>query len=106
MLQRPPESVDLPNEDCVEPPPASVGHESIERRPGLLGARNPLIDVFLADLPAPTPRVLTQFSELHLWILIVECADSGVQRNLSDRASGFWSDSSATLLSSHCCLLF
>jgi hypothetical protein len=55
------------------------------------------------DLPAAAPCVFPQFSQLHLWILIVEGADPGVNSHPSDRAIGFLRESGivATLLSSH-----
>ena len=59
----------------------------------------------LDDLPPAASRIFPEFRELHFWVLIVEGADSGVKRNPSDGSSGFFSESDATLLSSHCCLL-
>jgi hypothetical protein len=55
----------------------------------LLAAGHPLVYEFLKNLPPAAPCIFPQFRELHLWILIVECADSGVERDPSDGASGF-----------------
>src|SRR5438270_13904844 len=105
MLQGPSESVDLPDQDSVEPSATSIRHESIKGRPGLLAAGNALVCEFLDNLPAAAPSIFPQFRQLHFGILIIEGTDARIKRDPSDWASGFLSESGATLLSSHCCLL-
>jgi hypothetical protein len=55
------------------------------------------------DLPAAAGRILPQFGELRFWILVVEGADSGVERNPSDCGWAFLRERSSggTFLSSH-----
>jgi hypothetical protein len=36
VTQRPAEAVNLPDQQDCEPPPVSIGHETVQRRPGLL----------------------------------------------------------------------
>ena len=69
---------------------------------GIVGAG---FDEFFNDLPAATSGIFSQFGELHFGILIVEGADASVKGDLSNGASGFLSESGATLLCSHGCLL-
>jgi hypothetical protein len=47
MLQGSAEAVDLPDQDCVKPPAASISHKAIESRPRLLAAGHSLICEFL-----------------------------------------------------------
>ena len=61
-----------------------ICHQPIERRPRLLAARHPLVCELFNDLPASPSCMLTQFGELHFWILVVESADSGVECNPSE----------------------
>lgn len=68
--QRPPESVQFPDQDGIEAPPVSLRHEAIQRRPRLLRPGDSLICVFINDPPAAPLRVFLKLADLHLWALL------------------------------------
>ena len=67
--QVPPESIKAPAEEDVDLAAASVEQEAVERWAALLGAADPLVDVF-DDRPATISGVSPQFGQLVLGFLI------------------------------------
>jgi hypothetical protein len=63
------EPIEAPHEDNIEASSLGVGHQPVQRWPGILGARNAGIDVFFRDLPAAALAILSKLPELHFWIL-------------------------------------
>ena len=70
MPQVPPEAVEPPADEHIEPPPLGVPDQIIERRSALLRAADALIDVFAADRPPPRLDVSPQLHQLVFAVLI------------------------------------
>jgi hypothetical protein len=81
MLQAPAKAVYFPAGDDVKAAAMSIRHKAVQCGARFLGAGHTFIDILACNLPATTGGVLTQFRQLHLGMLTVQGADSGVQGN-------------------------
>ena len=71
------ETIELPDQDNVEPALAGVVHQGLELRPLALGSTDAVVDILAVASKSPTGKA-TQVVQLHLAVLVSR-ADSGVQ---------------------------
>src|ERR1051325_11269192 len=64
------ESVVAVDEDGIESAPLGIREQAIQRRTRFLAPRHAGVDVFLDDLPLPTPAVRPQLLNLHRGVLL------------------------------------
>jgi hypothetical protein len=87
VLQIAPEPIELPGDHDIELPPPGVFHQLVERRPRVLRASDPVVDVFHGG-PATGLGIAPQLDELVLGMLINgghSNVESSVHRRLLGR---------------------
>jgi hypothetical protein len=70
VTERPAEAIDLPDGHQVEFALVGIEHEPVQRRPGLLSPGDTVVDVLLDHCPFSPSRILPQFGQLHLRVLV------------------------------------
>ena len=66
MTEVPPEPIESPDDQDIEPPPSGICHELIERDVSILRTAHALIDILPMDRPSSRRDISTQFEELIL----------------------------------------
>jgi len=103
VLERAPETVELPHHNGVEAPAVCVGHHAVELGPRVFRAGDAVVDILADDLERAPLGVLAQLVELNFRVLIAVGRDPGIERNRADFLSGCCSR--FTICGSQFCLL-
>ena len=83
MFEIPPQAVEPPADQHVDPSPSGIADQAVEGGAAILGPRDAVVDVLDGRIPAPRPDVPAEFNELILGLL-VERRDAGLQRGPHD----------------------
>src|ERR1700734_1504899 len=97
MLERATETVNFPDDDCIDLALVRVRHQFVQFRPGLLRSGDADVNILSKYSPPATGGVLPQLGQLHFWTVSIERADTGIQGDTHYAFSG---------ANSHCRLLF